>query len=793
MVAKIDESELFEEVPGIFWSVMGMVLLGILFSSASMGFLYNHRQKSIYKELYVKEKNLWQQMEKFKVTMDSLGEGVIITDLHAKIWYLNNRAEELTGWRYREAQGRSLHDIYSVRNEDTGLEENNILDKVIKQGIVKELANHTLLVKKDGGTIPIVDTGAPVFDPERELIGIVITFRDETEKRNRQKLLEENELQFRNLFEFSADAVFIADAETGIILNANQAAEHLLDKPREKIIGLHQLSLHPDEKADYNKDIFQKAVENLQKRDVTEVVENEVVRADGALVPVEILASRVVYKGKKCLMGTFRNISERKKYESELHKLSTAIEQSPSSILITNVDGEIDYVNPAFTVTTGYTKESVLGKNPRILNSGLQSKNYYQNLWETITSGKNWRGEMCNRKKSGELYWELASISPVKNQEGVITHFIAVKKDITERKLAEERLRENEKYLGSLIKSVPDTIIVLNKNGEILDINASSLNYFPGTIQNLKKRLESLLSQEINKLQVGNSAESLKHKQVAKFQFELSSEDEEIQYHFSARAVLFGEDKVIITLSDITESIQNYNRINVLLRVEEEQSKRLQNFTHIVSHNLRSHTANMEGLFEILAMEEPEILENQYIKLMKESSDKLQTTIYHLNHILDINTIHREDWEKINLYKAVDNSIKSISNLIKNGGLTIYNRVPKGTRVLVIPAYLESIVLNLMTNAIKFRSDSRDSYLKITVQKKEGFTVVSFEDNGLGIDLHRHKVKLFGLYKTFHGHSDSRGLGLFMTKAQVEAMGGKIDVESEVDKGTTFKVYLRDE
>lgn len=793
MVAKIDESELFEEVPGIFRSVMGLVLLGILFSSASMGFLYNHRQKSIYKELYVKEKNLWQQMEKFKVTMDSLGEGVIITDLHAKIWYLNNRAEELTGWRYREAQGRSLHDIYSVRNEDTGLEENNILDKVIKQGIVKELANHTLLVKKDGGTIPIVDTGAPVFDPERELIGIVITFRDETEKRNRQKLLEENELQFRNLFEFSADAVFIADAETGIILNANQAAEHLLDKPREKIIGLHQLSLHPDEKADYNKEIFQKAVENLQERDVTEVVENEVVRADGALVPVEILASRVVYKGKKCLMGTFRNISERKKYESEVHKLSTAIEQSPSSILITNVDGEIDYVNPAFTVTTGYTKESVLGKNPRILNSGLQSKNYYQNLWETITSGKNWRGEMCNRKKSGELYWELASISPVKNQEGVITHFIAVKKDITERKLAEERLRENEKYLGSLIKSVPDTIIVLNKNGEILDINASSLNYFPGTIQDLKKRLESLLSQEINKLQVGNSAESLKHKQVAKFQFELSSEDEEIQYHFSARAVLFGEDKVIITLSDITESIQNYNRINVLLRVEEEQSKRLQNFTHIVSHNLRSHTANMEGLFEILAMEEPEILENQYIKLMKESSDKLQTTIYHLNHILDINTIHREDWEKINLYKAVDNSIKSISNLIKNGGLTIYNRVPQGTRVLVIPAYLESIVLNLMTNAIKFRSDSRDSYLKITVQKKEGFTVVSFEDNGLGIDLHRHKVKLFGLYKTFHGHSDSRGLGLFMTKAQVEAMGGKIDVESEVDKGTTFKVYLRDE
>lgn len=134
--------------------------------------------------------------------------------------------------------------------------------------------------------------------------------------------------------------------------------------------------------------------------------------------------------------------AERKRTEGQIRKLSQAVEQSPSSIVITDTDGNIEYVNPKFVRVTGYTQEEAIGKNPRILKSGETPPEGYERLWKTITTGGEWLGEFHNKKKTGELYWELAHISPIRNAQGVITHFVAVKEDITARKEADEKLRE---------------------------------------------------------------------------------------------------------------------------------------------------------------------------------------------------------------------------------------------------------------------------------------------------------------------------------------------------------------
>ena len=140
-------------------------------------------------------------------------------------------------------------------------------------------------------------------------------------------------------------------------------------------------------------------------------------------------------------------IVERKRVEEELRKLYRAIEQSSSTVVITNNWGIIEYVNPKFTQLTGYLPEEVIGKNPRILKPDNVSSEEFRQLWQTITAGREWRGEFCNRKKNGELYWEFASISAVKNSKGVINHFVAVKEDITERKRAEEERNKHVKEL----------------------------------------------------------------------------------------------------------------------------------------------------------------------------------------------------------------------------------------------------------------------------------------------------------------------------------------------------------
>ena len=141
-------------------------------------------------------------------------------------------------------------------------------------------------------------------------------------------------------------------------------------------------------------------------------------------------------------------ITGRQKAEVQIHKLSHAIEQSSSTVLFTNTEGDIEYANSKFTQLTGYSLKEAIGKNPRILKSGKTPPEVYKELWETITSGNEWQGELCNRKKNGEIYWESASISPVKNEKGVITNFIAIKDDITERKQIDEELKESEYRLN---------------------------------------------------------------------------------------------------------------------------------------------------------------------------------------------------------------------------------------------------------------------------------------------------------------------------------------------------------
>jgi len=159
------------------------------------------------------------------------------------------------------------------------------------------------------------------------------------------------------------------------------------------------------------------------------------------------------------IQGTARDITERKNSDTELHKLSRAVEQSPASVIITDRDGSIEYVNKKFTLVTGYSKVEVVNQNPRVLKSGFQDKIFYENLWNTILSGKEWAGELLNKKKSGELYWESALIYPLVNKDKEITHFIAVKEDITEKK-----------------KMIEDLVIAKEKAEEMSRLKTNFLN-----------------------------------------------------------------------------------------------------------------------------------------------------------------------------------------------------------------------------------------------------------------------------------------------------------------------------
>jgi PAS domain S-box-containing protein len=173
-----------------------------------------------------------------------------------------------------------------------------------------------------------------------------------------------------------------------------------------------------------------------------------------------------------------REIAERKQVDERLRKLSRAIEQSPMTVVITDLNGTIEYVNPKFVQLTGYSVEEALGQNPRIVKSGETSPEEYKRLWATITAGQAWHGILHNKKKSGELYWEETIISPVFDANGKITHFVAVKEDITERKQAEQALRESEERIRSILDTTVNGIIITNERGIVESINRAARSMF---------------------------------------------------------------------------------------------------------------------------------------------------------------------------------------------------------------------------------------------------------------------------------------------------------------------------
>lgn len=247
----------------------------------------------------------------------------------------------------------------------------------------------------------------------------------------------------------------------------------------------------------------------------------------------------------------------------------------------------------------------------------------------------------------------------------------------------------------------------------------------------------------------------------------------------------------IAQVLDITERIESEKKLNSLLEVTKSQNESLMNFAHIVSHNLRSHSTNMTMLTTFLSKEEDEDERKNLNGMMTNAAESLAETIAHLNDVVQVKTGTLENLKSINILNTIHQIEKSIGGLLNEQDAILKMSISKSHFVNAVPAYLESIFLNILTNALKYSSKDRTPVIEISSKIKKGNILVSFTDNGQGIDLKRHGDKIFGMYKTFHKHKDAKGIGLFITKNQIEAMGGSIKIESQVDKGTTMFIELK--
>ncbi|EAT58970.1 hybrid sensor histidine kinase/response regulator [Chlorobium ferrooxidans] len=301
-------------------------------------------------------------------------------------------------------------------------------------------------------------SGKRVFIKEKPfLIGVGT---DVTEhKMKEDEALHNSEERLRKLFDEHSAVKLVLDPLTGNIIDANHAAAAFYGWSIDELCRKHirEVDTHPEEELKHLLEQDRVSEKNqfpFQHR-----------RADGSLRDVEVFSSNINVGGRELLYAIVHDVTERRAAERELQKLSVAMQQSHAIVVITDLKGDIEYVNPAFTIASGYSQEEVIGKNPRILQSGTMQQSVYEELWGTILAGGVWKGEMYNRRKNGEFYWESAVISPVLNEEGVITNFVAIKEDITEKKklwseliAAKEHAEESDRLKTAFLANISHEI-----------------------------------------------------------------------------------------------------------------------------------------------------------------------------------------------------------------------------------------------------------------------------------------------------------------------------------------------
>jgi len=439
------------------------------------------------------ERELKESEEKFRILAEK-SPNMIFINVNGKVVYVNNKCEEIMGYSKNEFYATDFDFMTIISKDSVPTIKENFYKH--SKGIDVDPYEYSLINKKGQIVNALIATKIINYEDENAILGIIT---DITVRKKAEDALRKSEERFRTMFSQNSAVMLLVDpSDNQKIIDANKAAEDFYGYKRSQLLemSIGQINIMSDEKRSATmKNVLS------QSQNYFQFVHK---LSDGKLRDVEVYASPIIQQEKPCMFVIVHDITKRKQAELEITRLATAVEQAVESIVITDVNGTIKFVNNAFEKITGYKKSEAIGQNPRMLKSGKHGKELYDDLWRTISNGKKWQGVIVNRKKNGTLYYERAVIFPLKNEHGEIINYTGILRDITLERKLEQQLQQVQKMeaigtlSGGIAHDFNNILTVINGHAEIGLMNAKESDPVHEdliSILNAGKRAEKLTSQ----------------------------------------------------------------------------------------------------------------------------------------------------------------------------------------------------------------------------------------------------------------------------------------------------------
>ena len=731
---------------------------------------------------------LAQSEQRFRDLFESTLDALVIHD-GKRILAVNPAFEKMFRCTAEEAIGKNpLHFVAPEAREEAFKLSSEALE--LPQTLIRSVAQ-----RNDGTSFAAEARVAPVTYEGRQVFAISV--RDISKRLEIERALGEERDLLKEILEAIADPFYVVNTEDCCVITANKAAQaqQTISKPRS---GLAMLK-----KSKNCKEIPEECpIREVVERGEAVTIERAYMRArDGK---TEMRYAEIHAYPVKDAQGNIRrvivyapDITARKRAEAEVRKLSRALEHSAHGIVITNTKGVIEYVNPAFTKMTGYTAEEAIGKTPKILKSGQHPPEFYRDLWRTITSGEIWQGEIINRRKDGTLYWESQTIAPVFDEDGNTTHYIAVKRDISERKRTEEQIRKFQRA----VEQAAHSVIITDRLGTIEYAN-------PAFSRVTGYDLEEVIGQNPRILKSGKHPRSFYQNlwntilkgNVWHGEFVNRRKDGTLYWERASIAPVKDEQGNITHFVAVKENITKQKEMEEELQRARDEALQASNLkTQLlgnVSHDMRTPLGGILGYSEML-------LEGAFGELTEKQRTAMLRILRSTQQLVDftndlLNQAELESGQlrlNIQLFRPREllKAIPASEVIAETKGVRVHTEIdPQLPRyVYGDPYWLRQILANLLSNAAKF-TDEGHIWVRLLALKDNRWAI-QVEDTGPGIPAAAQK-HIFEPFRQVDGSPTRRhrgsGLGLSIVKQLVDLMHGEIQVESTVGKGSKFTVIL---